>query len=545
VLVLQVSDGAFVREARTRVHASADVLSPDAEPRAFVDGDDVLLDATLSVDTNAVPRPLRYGWSLVARPSDSLVTRDSVRAVGAAQARFTPDVDGIYVFRLRVDNGAHYDARNVLVRYARVPTADATRAAAATPTAPITARSPEPKNADVAFGPGVLRLALNLHPRALDVTAGGRGTIDVKLVASGQPPSDDDELHGLERNNKSARGGSVHAALVASGVPPGVTVQFGDADLAPGETTTMTVTAAATDAPGVYRLQLTASPLGADVAIVPTSSVTLRIRAPLRATPVACGGVDVSKLANKVYVSPTGSNTTGCGGSTATACATIQQGIDKLRRNRVLRARSLWKIFHDDEHQPEGRRQRLRELHLRYRRESRLPHGHRCSSRAGGNARADGARHQQPNPRERLVVVTNDATARSVREHRDGRRSEQRHYLGEHALVERGRRTGRVGNPPARHKPVREVQDFRAPWAAPAGQAVSQITPHPPETAAMAASSPPTARTSAADASSTVPAPPRASRAASHRAAARGPTGTVGIWCTNRPHDQPATVCPA
>jgi hypothetical protein len=326
VLLLQVADGQFVAEARTLVHARADVLPPDAEPRAIVEGDGVELDATMSADTNAVPRPLHYAWSLVARPGASLATRESIRGPAGARARFTPDVDGIYVFRLRVGNGVQDDARNVLVHFVRVETGDKTRSSARTMTT-IGPRAQKQGDSDVAFGAGVLRLALNLHPRALDVTAGGQGTIDVKLVASGHAPDDDDEVHGLERNNKS-HGSGVRASLSGGGLPPGVAVQFASTEVAPGETTTMTVTTANTTPPGVYRLQVTASPLGADVAIVPVSSVTLRIRAPLRAPPVACGGVDLSKVASRIYVSPTGSNDAQCGASPATACATIQRGID-------------------------------------------------------------------------------------------------------------------------------------------------------------------------------------------------------------------------
>ena len=81
--------------------------------------------------------------------------------------------------------------------------------------------------------------------------------------------------------------------------------------------------------PGSYPIRLSAYPTDGSVAIARPSTIVLRVRALLRDTPpVACGGVNVAGLARAVYVSPAGSDGTGCGATPATACATIQQGIN-------------------------------------------------------------------------------------------------------------------------------------------------------------------------------------------------------------------------
>ena len=327
VVALQAGDGEFVTQAFTTVHASAGLLAPVCDARAGV-SDEILLDGSESRDPDANPAPLRHAWSLVARPGNSAATRNDIRDADSAQARFTPDTDGIYVFRLRVDNGSGSDACNVWVRAARDEESAASRASSTVIAAAPSRPSGKPDGKDAARA-GVAQIALNLQPRSLDLLAGDSGTVAVRLVATGGGRDSEGRQRSAFERQPKARGGALGATLDVIGLPPGATAQFGEDELAPGETTNLTVTTSATTPSGTYRLRLTVAPIGATIAIVRTASVTLHVRPRLLGGPsVACGNVDVSKIAHAVYVSAAGSDTAGCGQTPASACATIQRGID-------------------------------------------------------------------------------------------------------------------------------------------------------------------------------------------------------------------------
>ena len=126
VLGLQVGDGQFTDIAYTEVAAIEGNLPPVAgiESDAVVlNGADIHLDGAGSFDPDAAPSTLRYHWSLVARPAASVRTHRDIRGADAMRAEFTPDAEGVYVFRLDVSDGDKHDADNVLVQFRRATTA--------------------------------------------------------------------------------------------------------------------------------------------------------------------------------------------------------------------------------------------------------------------------------------------------------------------------------------------------------------------------------------------------------------------------------------
>lgn len=330
VVALQVGDGEFVTHALTQVRARTGLMPPLVDARATAIGDEIALDGSTSHDANPASNGLSYAWSLVARPAGSRSTLADIRDADHAQARFTPDADGIYVFRLRVANDAQSDAQNVLVHFGRVKLRNerVTASPAMTGSGPGSlAASTKTKGSP---NSGVARLAFNVRPRSLDVIAGGRASFEVRLVGSAGARRGDHH-EGLQLNPKmiNAQGRGAGVRVEVSGLPMGATAQIADRELALGETTSITVTTASTTPPGVYSLRLTGLPLGLGVAIVRSTTIALRVRAPLLGgAPVACGNIDLSKVARPVYVSPKGNDATGCGAAPASACASIQTGID-------------------------------------------------------------------------------------------------------------------------------------------------------------------------------------------------------------------------
>src|SRR5207249_3244991 len=68
-------------------------------------GDEVLLDGSLSYDRDE--DRIRYRWELFARPAGS---KAEIKDPDAAKAKFTADVPGTYVARLRVFDGKAWSA---------------------------------------------------------------------------------------------------------------------------------------------------------------------------------------------------------------------------------------------------------------------------------------------------------------------------------------------------------------------------------------------------------------------------------------------------
>ena len=73
------------------------------------------LDGSGSVDPDAAPAALTFSWSFVAKPVGSLLTDTDIADAQADAPSFVPDVQGAYVMRLKVDDGAATDEENVVV----------------------------------------------------------------------------------------------------------------------------------------------------------------------------------------------------------------------------------------------------------------------------------------------------------------------------------------------------------------------------------------------------------------------------------------------
>ncbi|MCI5066764.1 PKD domain-containing protein [bacterium] len=118
LLELEVSDGTLVDRASVSVMATTAGTSPVARAggdRYLQGGSEVQLDGTMSFDGDGSPSPLSYQWRLLARPSGSGVTSGDIVDPTTSAPRFVPDVEGGYLFELRVDDGSERDFDNVLV----------------------------------------------------------------------------------------------------------------------------------------------------------------------------------------------------------------------------------------------------------------------------------------------------------------------------------------------------------------------------------------------------------------------------------------------
>ncbi len=94
--------------------AQAPIASAGA-PQTVAVGLSVTLDGSASSDPNTPPLPLTYSWTLVSEPAGSALSTASIVNANAAQASFTPDVPGAYVFQLTVNNGTFGSSANVTI----------------------------------------------------------------------------------------------------------------------------------------------------------------------------------------------------------------------------------------------------------------------------------------------------------------------------------------------------------------------------------------------------------------------------------------------
>jgi len=118
VVMLQVSDGQEPDVDETIVIVSEPNVSPNA--RAGADqtvslGDDVVLGGTASNDPDNGPKSPSFSWRFVSLPTGSSLTNADIIDNDAIESRFTPDVFGSYVVRLKVSDGAASDSDNVLI----------------------------------------------------------------------------------------------------------------------------------------------------------------------------------------------------------------------------------------------------------------------------------------------------------------------------------------------------------------------------------------------------------------------------------------------
>ncbi len=118
VLMLQVLDGQDTDVDETIVTVSEPNVPPNA--RAGVDqsvflGDEAVLDGRASNDPDNQPKSPSFSWRFVSLPAGSSLTNADITDADAIESRFTPDVVGSYVVRLKMSDGAASDFDNVLI----------------------------------------------------------------------------------------------------------------------------------------------------------------------------------------------------------------------------------------------------------------------------------------------------------------------------------------------------------------------------------------------------------------------------------------------
>lgn len=118
VLTLRASDGALTGEDTVQITAQPSNVQPYADAgtdrgsRTVQPGS---LDGSGSSDPDGGPVPLTFLWSIVSRPAASALGPDALSGAGTSVLSFTPDVEGPYLLRLTVFDGAAIDEDNVLV----------------------------------------------------------------------------------------------------------------------------------------------------------------------------------------------------------------------------------------------------------------------------------------------------------------------------------------------------------------------------------------------------------------------------------------------
>jgi hypothetical protein len=313
VLRLEASNGELTSEDRVTITAKGRKLGPIAaagDHRYAPQRGPFTLDGTASFDPDRSAESLGFAWRLVSRPADSMLTSSAIHDADAAIATVMPDVDGPYVFRLTVNDGEQSDGDNVLVRLQAGDTSDADEGAQAGGTtrsalsSDASERKPDDKSSRFDF-------ALSARPSELRINAGGEGAVDVKL-----------RMRGL---------GSPVARLGVSGVPQGVTATFADRTLERQQTTTLTLKVDANAPAGSYPLLIRATASIRGHVVTRSASVSLVITRLLGGPEVqtTCGSASVAGLNNVIYVALNGTNNATCGTAAVSACATIQQGIDR------------------------------------------------------------------------------------------------------------------------------------------------------------------------------------------------------------------------
>jgi PKD repeat protein len=113
-----VSDGALTDEDTVQVTAQSSNVRPYANAgrdRGSRTAQPVTLDGGGSSDPDGGPSPITFSWSIVSRPAASALGPDALSGAGTSALSFTPDVEGQYLLRLTISDGAALDEDNVLV----------------------------------------------------------------------------------------------------------------------------------------------------------------------------------------------------------------------------------------------------------------------------------------------------------------------------------------------------------------------------------------------------------------------------------------------
>ena len=194
---LRVDNGSMTDDDEVVVTARLANVAPmaDAGPdRITRPGLEVQVDGRASEDPDGGPQPLRYHWRVVSSPAGSALSDADLGDADSAQARWTPDVEGTYVLRLTVSDGAAQSGDNVLViadatppQVAILHPADGSRIDTATPEIRASFQD--------GFGTGVDPATARLWVNGLDVSASSRIDLGGIRYRPRQPlPAGDNEV---------------------------------------------------------------------------------------------------------------------------------------------------------------------------------------------------------------------------------------------------------------------------------------------------------------------------------------------------------------
>ncbi len=117
VKITSLTDSSIIATATARL-CNGCVQAPVANAgvnQTVPAGTPVTLNGSGSSDPNTPALPLTYSWTLVSAPAGSHVTTDSIANASNANASFTPDAAGAYVFQLTVNNGTFSTSANVTI----------------------------------------------------------------------------------------------------------------------------------------------------------------------------------------------------------------------------------------------------------------------------------------------------------------------------------------------------------------------------------------------------------------------------------------------
>ncbi len=113
---LRVSDGMLSDSDEVVIVAATPNVAPNADAgpsREIFTGDTTALDGSASNDPDGQPQPLAFAWCFAALPAGSGLANEDIADRDRALAGFTPDVDGLYVLRLRVSDGEAFSEDTV------------------------------------------------------------------------------------------------------------------------------------------------------------------------------------------------------------------------------------------------------------------------------------------------------------------------------------------------------------------------------------------------------------------------------------------------
>jgi hypothetical protein len=122
IVELTVADGgpgsSGYDEDRIVISVSSTATGPNANAgvnQSVANCNAVLLNGSASLDPDGGPQAISFAWTLVSRPNNSALMSLDIDSGDTANASFTPDRLGSFVFELKVHDGENTDTDNVMV----------------------------------------------------------------------------------------------------------------------------------------------------------------------------------------------------------------------------------------------------------------------------------------------------------------------------------------------------------------------------------------------------------------------------------------------